>query len=82
MKQINAFITSILGQNWRTTVIGFIAAVTNLVANGVTWKTAIASVLMQSFGILAKDASTHSTIAQVESATDAARISQSGGAHS
>jgi hypothetical protein len=71
MNQVNAFMTSVLGPSWRTTVIGFVAAVLNLMANGLTWKTALASVLMQAFGIMAKDAKAHSTTWEVQQATNA-----------
>ena len=67
--KINKFMTSYLGPSWRTTLIGFAAAVFNLAANGVSFKTAVASALMQTFGYLAKDTSVHSTIEQVHTAT-------------
>ena len=73
MKQIDGFMTNVLGASWRTTVIGWVAAVLNLMANGVTLKSAIASVIMAAFGTVVKDQAAHSTIQEVHRATDVAR---------
>lgn len=41
--------------NWKTTVIGFGAAILNLVANGATWQAAAVSVGLAALGTVAKD---------------------------
>ena len=76
MKQVNQFMTSILGPSWRSTVIGWAAAILNLYVNGMSLKSAAASVAMAAFGAVVKDQAAHSTIEQVQKATDAARRAQ------
>lgn len=42
-------------KNWKTTALGLGAAVANLVANGMTVKTAVVSVFIAALGTFAKD---------------------------
>jgi multisubunit Na+/H+ antiporter MnhG subunit len=69
LKNIDTVMTRLLGASWATTVLGAICAGVNLWMNGVTPKTAAASVLMTLFGIITKSVTAHSTVAQVEQAS-------------
>jgi hypothetical protein len=46
--------------NWRTTILGQAAAGLNLVANGMSWKSAALSVVLSLWGLIGKDAATGS----------------------
>ncbi len=42
-------------RSWRTTIAGFVAAVANLIQNGLSWKSALLSAAIATVGALAKD---------------------------
>lgn len=44
-----------MSKNWKTTLLGLMAGVLNLVANGATWKSAALSVGLAAVGAVAKD---------------------------
>jgi len=46
--------------NWRTTGLGFLAGILNLVASGMTWKAATVSVVFAAWGVAQKDGATGS----------------------
>jgi hypothetical protein len=46
--------------NWRTTGLGLLAGILNLVASGMTWKAAALSVLFATWGAAQKDGATGS----------------------